>query len=357
MRILTKTVRVRWILRAGSVDRSDDRYARQELLAVLGRLGQQRLSRGSVLIAGCGALGCVVASTLARAGVGRIDIVDRDVPERNNLQRQILFDERDVDAGTPKAEAAARRLRKANACIEITGHVVDLNPRNVETMIADADVVLDGTDNFETRYLINDACVKHGIPWIYGGVIGTSGMTMTILPGKGPCLRCLLPASPPPGSLPTCESLGVLATAPAVIASIQATEAIKLLSGAEPSTDLLSIDLWTQSFKRIKVAVADDCPACRRGSFDFLEGRETSWTTSLCGRNAVQITPPRDAALSLERLCESLASSGKVSFNGYLLRFLVKDYEMILFPDGRAIVKGTAQESEARNLYSKYLGM
>jgi adenylyltransferase/sulfurtransferase len=341
---------------ADSMKENDDRYSRQELLEVLGESGQRRLSSSSVLVAGCGALGSVMASILTRAGIGRIAIVDRDVPERSNLQRQILYDENDVETGTPKAEAAARRLREVNSSIEITGHVVDLNPKNVEGLVANADIVLDGTDNFETRYLINDACIKAGIPWVYGGVIGTSGMTMTILPGSGPCLRCLLPSSPTPGSLPTCESQGILATAPAVIASVQATEAIKLLSGAEPSAGLLSIDLWTRSFKIIKVAAAEDCPACRRGSFDFLEGRESSWTTTMCGRTSVQIMPPGDSSLSLERLSKSLAPSGKVMFNGYLIRFFVKDYEMILFPDGRAIVKGMADAATARSLYAKHVG-
>lgn len=354
LRYNTDTVRFHM---ADSMNENDERYSRQEILPALGSSGQRRLSRSSVLLVGCGALGSVMASILARAGIGRIDIVDRDVPERNNLQRQILFDERDVERGTPKAEAAARKLRAVNSSIEIAGHVVDLSARNVEKMIEGADVVLDGTDNFETRYLINDACVKHGTPWIYGGVIGTSGMTMTVIPGEGPCLRCLLPTSPQAGSLPTCESQGVLATAPAVIASIQATEAIKLLTGAEPSTGLLSADLWTQSFKRINVATDESCPTCKLGSFDFLEGRRTSWTTTLCGRNSIQITPPGDAGLPLERLSESLASLGEVSFNGYLIKFLVKEYEMILFPDGRVIVKGTTEESEARNLYAKYLGM
>jgi adenylyltransferase/sulfurtransferase len=334
----------------------EERYSRQVLLAEMGDEGQLGLRKSSILVVGCGALGCHLADALVRAGVGRVAIVDRDLPELNNLQRQTLFDEDDVRDGLPKAEAAVRKLRKINSSVEIEGYVEDLTFRNVEGLIVGRSLVLDGTDNFETRYLINDACSKHGIPWIYGGVIGTSGMTMTVVPGRGPCLRCLLPASPPPGSLPTCESQGVLGTAPAVIASIQATEAIKLLTGAEPSTELLSVDLWTQSFRRIKVAVADDCPVCQRGSFDFLEGRETSWTTTLCGRNSIQITPPGYTALALERLSESLASSGKVSFNGYLIKFLVKGYEMILFPDGRAIVKGTTEESEARSLYAKYLG-
>jgi len=327
------------------------------LLSVLGEKGQERLLQSSVLIIGCGALGCVQADLLVRAGVGRIVIVDRDVPERNNIQRQTLFDEEDVDKGLPKAETAARKLRQVNSCITIHGHVADFSLRNAAKLTDGVDLVLDGSDNFETRYLINDICVKQGIPWIYGGVIGTSGMTMVIVPGEGPCLRCLIPEPPPPGSLPTCEGQGVLGSAPALVAAIQVTEALKILSGFEPIRSLLSIDLWSRAFKQIEVAANAECPTCSKRRFDYLEGRSTGLVSHMCGRNAIQITPPGEVAMSLERLQAELASSGSVQYNGHILKFVVDSYEMLLFPDGRAIVKGTTDEAVARSLYARYLGV
>jgi len=253
-----------------------ERYTRQVRLDLLGEEGQQRLLDSSVLVVGCGALGGNLANLLARAGVGRLRVVDRDVPELNNLQRQVLFDEQDVAQGLPKAEAAARKLRMINSTIKVDPHVADVTPANIEELMAGVDLVLDGTDNFETRYLINDACIKHNTPWIYGGVVGTSGMTLDIIPVKGPCLRCLFPDPPPPGSLPTCETQGILGTAPALIAALQVTEAIKLLShGGEPSPDLLSIDLWTRSLRQVKVLRNENCPACGQGKLDFLSARQT----------------------------------------------------------------------------------
>jgi molybdopterin/thiamine biosynthesis adenylyltransferase len=334
----------------------DDRYSRQARLPEIGGQGQRAVLQSSVLIVGCGALGCVQADQLVRAGVGHITIVDRDVPELNNLQRQILFDENDVETGIPKAEAAARKLRRANSSIVINGHVADFSLRNAAKLTEGVDLVLDGSDNFETRYLINDLCIKQGIPWIYGGVIGTSGMTMAIMPGQGPCLRCLYPEPPPPGSLPTCETQGVLGSAPAVVASIQVTEALKILSGGEPILSLFSIDLWTRTIRQIAVAANADCPACGKRRFDYLEGRSTSLVASMCGRNAIQITPPGEVAMPLERLKDELASSGSVEYNGHVLKFAVDSYELLLFPDGRAIIKGTTDESIARNLYARYLG-
>jgi len=335
----------------------DDRYSRQVLLAEIGEDGQQRLLESSVLIVGCGALGSTMAGTLARAGVGRIRIVDRDVPELHNLHRQVLFDEDDVAAGIPKAEAAARKLRRINSSIEIDAHVTDVNPRTIEALIADVSLVLDGTDNFETRYVINDACVKCGKPWIYGGVIGTTGMSMNIIPGKGPCLQCLFPDAPSPGSLPTCDTLGVFNTAPAIIASIQATEACKLILGSEETArGLIHVDVWAGTFQRIDVKRTEGCPACGLNRFDYLTVRETSWVTSLCGRNAVQITPAKSTSISLDRLSEALARVGRVSYNGLLLQFEVEGRELMIFPDGRVIVKGTTNESVAKGLYAKYVG-
>ncbi|MBA7685430.1 MAG: hypothetical protein GH143_01440 [Calditrichaeota bacterium] len=337
--------------------RVNDRYARQRVLPEIGSEGQKRLLSASVAIIGCGALGSVQAQLLARAGVGRIRIVDRDVLEENNLQRQVIFDEEDVAAGLPKAEAAARKLKKINSSIEIEGLVEDVTPRNIEGLIADADLVLDGTDNIETRYLINDACIKHRKPWIYGGVIGTTGMTMPVLPNEGPCIRCLFPDPPPPGSLPTCDTVEVLNTAPATVASIQVTEALKLIVGSGASEHrLLNIDLWTGSYRYVAVQSDENCPCCRQSQYDFLEAKEVSWTTTLCGRNAVQISPARAVTLSLDDLSKRLAQAGKVSHNGLLLQFQVSDHELVIFPNGRTIVKGTTDEAVAKSLYAKYLG-
>jgi adenylyltransferase/sulfurtransferase len=282
--------------------------------------------------------------------------VDRDIVEINNLQRQVLFDENDVAEGLPKAAAAAQKLRQVNSKVDVDARVEDVTPRNVESLMADVALVLDGTDNFESRYVINDACVKHGKPWVYGGVIGMTGMTMTICPGSGPCLRCLFPHAPAAGSVPTCETAGILNTVPAVIASIQTTEALRLMCGEPATSQMIYIDMWKQSFKQMSVSRDQDCPTCGLRRFEYLSTGETSWTTTLCGRNAVQITPASDAELDLERLYADLETSGAASLNGFVLRFVVGDYEMLVFPDGRAMIHGTDDEKLARSLYARYLG-
>jgi adenylyltransferase/sulfurtransferase len=335
---------------------ADGRYVRQSLLSELGQAGQRALGQGSVMVLGCGALGAMAANALARAGVGRILVVDRDVVELNNLHRQVLYDEDDVAAGLPKAEAAANRLRRINSEIQVQGRALDVNPRNVEQLVQEVSLVVDGSDNFETRYLLNDACVKQGKPWIYCGVIGVSGLLMNVLPGRGPCLRCLFPQMPPVGSLPTCETRGVLGTVPMTLASIQATEAIKLLVGKQPLEGLLSVNLWDSSYRTITVLPAQECPACGRGQFDFLAARATSWVTSLCGRDAVQITPPVEASLSLDRLAGELAPLGKIRRSGLMLTLEVQGFEMMIFPDGRVIVRGTTDEALARSLYARFIG-
>ena len=333
-----------------------ERYARQIRLPEIGAEGQRRLSQSSVLIVGCGALGSTLAGTLVRAGVGSIRIVDRDVPEIANLQRQVLFDEDDVAAGLPKAQAAASKLRRVNSSVRVEGVVADVTPGNVEDLMAGVSLVLDATDNFETRYVINDAAVKHGTPWIYGGVIGVTGMTMNVIPGKGPCLRCVFPTAPAAGSFPTCETAGVLNTVPAVIASIQATETLKIIRGDEPSPLMVYIDMWKQTFRGMAVTRDEDCPACGLRRFDFLSAKHTAWTTTLCGRNAVQITPAGHAAIELEKLAGDLSTMGEVSCNGSVLRFVVHDYQILLFPDGRAMISGTDDEKLARSLYARYIG-
>lgn len=327
----------------------------------LGEEGQRRVCASRVTICGCGALGTVLANHLARAGVGFIRIVDRDFIEIHNLQRQILFDEADVASNLPKAEAAARKMRAINSSITVEAVVTDIDHTNILGLVSDADLILDGTDNFETRYLINDAAVKLGKPWIFGGVIGSEGQTMTILPGKTPCLRCVVEDSPPPGMTPTCETAGVLGPAVSTIASFEAIEAIKILSGDFESLnrDLIMVDLWNWSFRQLKVAGLlgkVDCPTCQRREFDWLEGRMGSHTTTLCGRNAVQIATRRTDKLDFAQLASKLVGIGDVRHNDFMLRFETDGHEFTVFPDGRAIIKGTNDIARAKTLYAQYLG-
>jgi adenylyltransferase/sulfurtransferase len=243
-----------------------------------------------------------------------------------------------------------------NSTVEVDARVEDVTPRNIESLSQNITVVLDGTDNFESRYVINDACVKHGKPWVYGGVIGMTGMMMSICPGSGPCLRCVFPSAPPAGSVPTCETSGILNTVPAIIASIQATEALRLLCGEHASSQMIYIDMWKQSFKQMSVSRDPQCPACGLRRFDYLSTEETALTTILCGRNAVQITPAGSETVDLERLCKDLESMGDVSFNGSVLRFVVDNRQMLVFPDGRTMISGTDDEKLARSLYARYIG-
>ena len=338
-----------------------DRYSRQIRYPALGEAGQRRLLASRVTICGCGALGTVLANHLARAGVGRIRIVDRDFIETHNLQRQVLFDEQDVADNLPKAEAAARKLRAINSSITIEPVVTDIDHTNILDLVGDADLILDGTDNFETRYLINDAAVKLGTPWIFGGVLGSEGQTMTIIPGQTPCIRCLIETNPPPGMTPTCETAGVLGPAVAVIASFEAVEAIKILSGATAALnrELIMVDVWDWSFRRLKVAGLFgkvDCPCCQRRQFEWLSGALGSHTTTLCGRNAVQVATRRGEPLDFAELAMRLAPLGDVRHNAFMLRFATEGHEFTVFPDGRAIIKGTNDIAKARTLYAQFVG-
>src|SRR5438270_3874525 len=290
-----------------------ERYSRQVRFPGIGQDGQRKLLESKVTLVGCGALGTVLANALVRAGVGHLRLIDRDFIETNNLQRQILFDEADVAANLPKAEAAARKLRAINSEVEIEAVVTDIDHTNILDLVADADLILDGTDNFETRYLINDAAVKLNKPWVFGGVIGSEGQTMTIRPGITPCLRCLIEDNPPPGMTPTCETAGVLGPAVSVIASFEAVEAIKLLSGAESAlnTELFVVDIWDWTFRRLKVQGLlgkVDCPCCQGRKFEWLEGDLGSHTTTLCGRNAVQVAARRPEPLDFVDMARRLAS-------------------------------------------------
>jgi molybdopterin/thiamine biosynthesis adenylyltransferase len=291
--------------------------------------------------------------------VGHIKIVDRDYIELSNLQRQTLFDEDDIAQGLPKAVAAVEKLRRINSDIQLEPLVTDLNPFNVERILGDVDLVLDGTDNFEARFLVNDACLKLGLPWVYGAVIATYGVTMSIVPQHTSCLRCLLRDQPPPGTLPTCDTAGVLGTAPFVIGALEVSQAFKLLldGGQEFWGHLTQVDVWSSEWLQIHVERDPECPACGLGHYEFLEAKEGSFVTSLCGREAVQVNVRGDVRLSLPQLAERLATRGPVQFNEYMLRCEVEGYEIAVFPNGRAIIKGTTDENEARTVYAKYIGL
>jgi len=334
-----------------------DRYSRQTLFPGIGEKGQIKLGNSCVVIVGCGALGTIIATSLVRAGVGKVKIIDRDFIEYHNLQRQVLFDEDDIKNELPKAVAAERHLKRVNSSIEIEGIVADVNHTNVERLVSGADLIMDGLDNFETRFLMNDVSLKHKIPWIYGGAISSYGMTMNIIPGKTPCLRCLM-GNPPRGiAIPTCDTAGVISPAPFIIGSLQSVEAIKILVGAEEiNQELIVIDVWEGKFHRVRIRAREDCPACN-GKYEFLEGKSELKVTSLCGQNAVQVLNPNAGNVSLPELAVRLMPVGQVTYNEFTLRFTTDSYEMVIFPDGRAIVKNTNDESLARGLYAKFVGV
>ncbi len=336
------------------------RYSRQILFAPLGIAGQKRLIHSRVTLLGCGALGSSLAGTLVRAGVGFVRIIDRDFVELHNLQRQVLFDESDVSGNLPKAEAAARKLRKINSAVEVEAIVADANAGNLEKLCDDVELILDGTDNFETRFLINDVAVKLNVPWVYGACIGAEGLVLPILPRETPCLRCIWEDAPPPGSSPTCDTAGVLGPIAGLVASLQAIEAIKILAGKTDALvrRLVTIDAWDGRIRHMDVQSARDngnCPCCKQGRYDFLTGARTSATTSLCGRNAVQVLPAEGVRVNLREMAERLRRH-RPTVNEFLLRVAIESFKLTLFPDGRAIIQGTADAAVARGVYAKYIG-
>ena len=335
-----------------------DRYSRQTLFAPIGSAGQAQLRQARVAILGCGALGTGLANHLCRAGVGRLLIADRDYIELNNLQRQILFDEEDIARHLPKAVAAVQRLGKVNSEVQLEPLVEDVNAEGIESLVREVDLVLDATDNFETRYLLNDACVKHQRPWIYSGVIASYGVTMNILPGETPCLRCVFPEMPLPGTSATCDTAGVLNGIVAAITGVAATEALKILLKSEKvSRDLFWMDLWENTSERIALPRDPRCPTCGQHAYEFLETLSGARSTSLCGRDAVQVrADTRGARLDLAALAARLQPVGQVAHNEFLLRFSIDAYELTIFPDARAIIKGTDDEQVARSLYARYIG-
>lgn len=344
-----------------STHASDARYVRQTRFAPLGIEGQAGLSRGLAVICGCGALGTTAANLLVRAGVGRIRIIDRDLVDWTNLHRQVLFDEEDARQARPKAAAAAEKLRAVNSQAEIEAVTADLSARNVPRLLQGAHVVLDGTDNFETRFLINDYCVREGIPWVYAGCLEAEGRVMTILPGETACLACVVPECPPPGTLPTCETAGVLGPAVGVVASWQACEAMKILAGKhqDVTRGLLVFELWQGRVRKIAAerALSDPpCRACVRREFPFLQSGRQAPAVTLCGGNAVQVSPP-ETRLDPAEMADRWSGLGEISLGEGFVRIRTPECELTLFSDGRAIVRGTKDPALARSWYARLVGL
>ena len=336
--------------------REEDRYSRQILFKEIGPEGQSKLSQARIVIVGCGATGSVLASLLARSGVGMMRILDRDYVETSNLQRQSLFDENDAGESVPKAIAAARQIARFNSQITVEPHVADLIPQNVDSLLAAADLILDGTDNFETRYLINDYALKNSVPWIYAAAVGSYAVTMNVLPGETACLACIFPESPR-GTIDTCETAGILNSAVNLVASITATEALKFLVGARSKMrrTLLSWDVWSNEQAEVGAASPRaGCRVCGERDFIHLAGEGRPHIT-LCGRNSVQIHE-RERPVDFSEISARLQPLGNVRHNNFVLKFWSDPYEITLFPDGRAIIKGTTDAAIARSLYARYVG-
>ncbi|MFE1626364.1 ThiF family adenylyltransferase [Brevibacillus reuszeri] len=337
------------------------RYSRQILFAPIGKHGQEQLAQKKVAIVGAGALGTVLANHMVRAGVGYIRIIDRDFVEESNLQRQMLYDEEDAQQHLPKAMAAATKLKAINSSVIVEGIVADVHPGNAEALLADADVILDGSDNFQIRYIMNDVAVKHQIPWVYGGAVSSRGMFAVIRPGATPCFRCLFPHAPT-GRGETCDTVGVIGPLVYVIASYQATEALKLMVGATDQLNphLEQIDLWQNDFDSLPISQGKNpsCPACGHQQFDYLNVHETEAEefVTLCGRDTVQITPTKHYTVDFTALAQRFSALGKVEQNRFLLRFYVDGYTLVFFADGRVLVQGTHDTAAARTLYAKYVG-
>lgn len=335
-----------------------NRYSRQMVLSGIGKEGQEKLSHAKVTIIGMGALGTVSSNNLSRAGVGYIRMIDRDYVELTNLQRQILFNEDDAAQSIPKVIAAFNHLSKVNSDITLEPIIADVNSSNIEGFINDADLVLDATDNFEIRQLINEACHKYKIPWIYCGALGSEGMTLNILhDNKGPCLSCFLGESVSSAEQ-SCSAFGVLNMLTVTMASIQTAEAVKILLSSDcVRRELLSLDLWHNNFDIIKLPKNDDCPVCVHKQYKYLGVASSSYTTSLCGSDSVQIAPPTLGRVDFGIMAERLKKIGEVSVTPYILKFVDKKYEIMLFQDGRAIIKNAIDENNAKSVYTEYIGL
>ena len=336
------------------------RYSRQWVLKQIGRDGQKRLHESRVAVIGLGALGSVSANLLARAGVGHLILIDRDYVEVENLQRQVLYDETDLSENLPKAVAAQNKLAKINSEIRVEAITADVNASTISELLEPVHLIIDGTDNFETRFLLNDYCLREKVPWIYGGVIRTEGMSYVVLPGAGPCLRCLFGDPPAKQDIQTCDQVGILAPVAHVVASFQATEAIKLLAGHFDEVDrrLWKVDIWNREFKAITLDHFRDsaCSGCQSADYPYLVKKRGTSAVSLCGRNAVQITVHGPKRLDFKLLAARLGRKADVKFNHYMLKCRMLPYEITVFTNGRAIVKGTEDAAQARSLYAKYIG-
>lgn len=334
-----------------------ERYEKQMLYGEIGIEGQKKLLAKKAVIIGCGALGTVIANNLVRSGIGYIKIVDRDYIEISNLNRQILYDEEDIKENLPKAIAAEKKLKKINSDIEITSLIADVNSVNIEDICKGMDIILDGTDNLQTRYLINDTAIKLNIPWVYGAVIGSSGIVHTIIPHETPCLRCMFPKIPPIGSVETCDTAGVLNMITSIVASMESMEAIKILLNQNENIikGLQFMDIWTNDYEYIDMKIDENCIACGNNKFEFLELNKEE-AVYICGKNSIQINPIQKN-ISAEKIVQKLKSLNiDVIQNAYFIKFLVEDVQMTLFYDGRAIIKNTDDINRATSLYSRYIG-
>ncbi len=335
-----------------------DRYSRQVLFSDIGEAGQKRIRSSRVALVGCGALGSVSAEMLTRAGVGKLKLMDRDFVEEGNLQRQSLFTEAHVREGVPKAAAAEAALGAINSEVEIEGVIADVTWENIESLCRDHEIIVDGTDNFETRFLINDLAAKHRFPWVYGACVGSYGIAFAFQPGTSACLQCLLEQPPEVGSSETCDTVGILAPVVHVIAAYQVTQVMRILTGQAPSRRLLQVDVWNGTWQTLGAerAHSRQCSCCQQHEFRFLEGEENTQMTRLCGRDAVQVSPQQKTHPDFHDLSRRLDKSGQVDFNQHMMRIQIEGYEIALFADGRSIIRGTENVSEARAIYAKYIG-
>jgi molybdopterin/thiamine biosynthesis adenylyltransferase len=335
------------------------RYSRQVLFNGIGNKGQAKIIASRVAMVGCGALGAMQASLLVRAGVGTLRIIDRDFVEESNLQRQILFDEEDARSVLPKAIAAEKKLRLANSLVNVEGLVEDVNASSIERLLGGFDLILDATDNFDARFLVNDYAVKNMIPWIYGACVGSYGLTFPILPGESACLRCVFESAPPAGVSPSCDTAGIIGPIVSLIAGMQIAEALKILSGRRDSVNrrITTIDLWENRREAVDLPPPHpECPCCARHEFPFLDGSLGADVTTLCGRNSVQIRRREGAGIDLDDIAKRLEPIGQLERNRFLLRAVIDGYQLTVFADGRAIINGTYDTAVAKSLYSRYIG-
>ncbi len=339
----------------------EERYSRQVLFHGIGAAGQQRLASSRVLLVGCGALGSIMAEMLVRAGIGVLTITDRDYVDASNLQRQGLYTEADCAVGLPKAVAAVRRLSAINSSVRVVEKVVDVHAGNIESLVVGQDLILDGTDNFETRFLLNDASWKWRIPWVYGACVGSYGLCLAFVPGITPCLRCLLEHLPAPGSSPTCDTAGIIAPIVHIVAALETAEAMKILTGdiARVNRRLMTMDVWENQVATLDLSTLKgdaECSSCGKGDFEFLRPERAVRERFLCGRDAVQISANSPYPVDFKKIAARLALVGSVRYNEFLLRAKVEQFEIALFRDGRSIVRGTRDVNEASRIYSRYIG-